>query len=141
MIDLPRSQLTVVAKVATRTPKVATPSIRGRRVTIAGSARSGYRCLVEKNRLSAADAQCVEEAFQARPDCSVIAGDKIIALAKLGNLPRVGVDVLAALGDGGAERSDGEIAGEHDEHGALAARRIEQRIEQALDPIACRSEY
>ena len=53
-------------------------------------------------------------------------------------LAHVGVDVLAALGDGRVERPDGEITGEHDEHGALAARRIDQRVEQALEPIACR---
>ena len=52
-------------------------------------------------------------------------------------LAHVGVDVLAALGDDGVERPDGEVAGEHDDHGALAARRIDQRVEQALEAIAC----
>ena len=50
----------------------------------------------------------------------------------------VSVNVLTALGDGCVERPDGEIASEHDEHGALAARRIDQRVEQPLDPSACR---
>ena len=53
-------------------------------------------------------------------------------------LAHVGVDVLAALGDDGVERPDGEIAGKHDSHGALAARRIDQRVEQMLEAIACR---
>jgi hypothetical protein len=47
------------------------------------------------------------------------------------------VDVPAALGDGSVKRPDGEIAGEHDSHGALAPRRIDQRVEQTLEKITC----
>jgi hypothetical protein len=54
------------------------------------------------------------------------------------HLAHIGVDVLAALGDGGVERPGREIAGKHDQHGALAARRIGERVEQALEPIASR---
>ncbi len=51
-------------------------------------------------------------------------------------LAHVGMDVLAALGDCRVERPHGKIAGKHDEHGALAARRIDQRIEQTFEAIA-----
>ena len=53
-------------------------------------------------------------------------------------LAHVGVDVLAALGDCRVERPDGEIADEHHGHGALAARRVDQRIEQTLEAIVGR---
>ena len=55
------------------------------------------------------------------------------------HLAHVEVKILAALGQDAVERPHGGIAGEQQRHGALAARLIDQSVEQTLQGMACRS--
>src|SRR5437763_11214271 len=51
------------------------------------------------------------------------------------HLAHVEMQVLAALGDGAVERPDRDIARQQREDGALAAPRVGERIEQAVEEI------